>query len=59
MAAREAARTEARSNGGKPRRNPVPGPQVDAMNAGSKITRVREENRKKLGETNKQDATTD
>ena len=59
MAAREAARTEARSNGGKPRRNPVPGPQVDAMNAGSKITRLREENRKKLGETNKQDAATD
>ena len=59
MAAREAARTEARSNGGRPRRNPVPGPQVDAMNAGSKITRLREENRKKLGETNKQDATSD
>ncbi len=59
MAAREAARTDARSNGGKPRRNPVPGPQVDAMNAGSKITRVREENRKKLGETNRKDAATD
>ena len=29
------------------------------MNAGSKITRLREENRKKLGETNKQDAATD
>ncbi len=59
MAAREAARTEARSNGGKPRRNPVPGPQVDAMNVGSKITRVREENRKKLGETNRADASSD
>jgi len=42
-----------------PRRNPVPGPKVDAMNAGSQITRLREENRKKLGETNQQDATSD
>ena len=55
MAAREAARSES-SGSGKPRRNPMPGPQVDSMNASSKITRTREENRKRLGETNKRDA---
>jgi putative ATPase len=56
MAAREAARADTRTNGGKPRRNPVPGPQVDAMNVGAKAVRVREENRKKLADTNRGDA---
>ena len=60
MAAREAARTRRPDRTAASRdATPCPGPQVDAMNAGSKITRVREENRKKLGETNRKDAATD
>jgi putative ATPase len=55
MAAREAAREEARARGRTPR-NPMPGPQVNGMGAASKITRVREESRKRLADTNRRDA---
>ncbi|MEW6223424.1 MAG: replication-associated recombination protein A [Chloroflexota bacterium] len=55
MAGREAARDAARTRGRTPR-NPVPGPQVDGMGASSKITRVREDSRKRLADTNRRDA---
>ena len=55
MAGREAAREAAQARGRTPR-NPVPGPQVDGMGASSKITRVREESRKRLADTNRRDA---
>ena len=55
MGSREAARTEARERGRTPK-SPFPGPEVDSMGASGKITRVREENRKKLADTQKDDA---
>ena len=55
MAGREEARARAREAGRTPR-NPFPGPTVDGMGVGGKITRAREENRKKLAETEKRDA---
>jgi putative ATPase len=57
MAYREGEREEARAKGRTPR-NPVPGPTGDGggMAAASKITRLREENRKKLADTEKRDA---
>ena len=44
---------------GAPPRNPVPGPQVDGMGAAGKITRIREDSRKKLADTQKGDAGAD
>jgi putative ATPase len=55
MAAREAAREEARARGRTPR-DPVPGPQVNGMGAASRITRVREDSRRRLADTNRRDA---
>ncbi len=55
MGSREAARAEARERGRTPK-SPFPGPDVDSMGASGKITRVREENRKKLADTQKDDA---
>jgi putative ATPase len=55
MAWREQGRDEARERGRTPR-NPVPGPQVDGMGAAGRITRLREESRRKLADTQKDDA---
>jgi putative ATPase len=55
MARRESGREEAKARGRAPR-NPVPGPAVDGMGAAGKITRIREESRKKLADTQKGDA---
>ncbi len=55
MAAREAAREEARARGRTPR-DPVPGPQVDGMGAGSKLIRQREESRRRLADAERKDA---
>ncbi|MFN8630239.1 MAG: replication-associated recombination protein A [Chloroflexota bacterium] len=57
MAWREGQRDEARAAGRTPR-NPVPGPTGEGagMGAASKMTRTREENRRKLAETEKRDA---
>ena len=55
MAVREDARARAQEAGRTPK-NAFPGPNVDSMGAGSKMTRIREENRKKLAETEKRDA---
>jgi putative ATPase len=55
MAGREEARAKARAAGRTPK-NPFPGPTVDGMGVGGKITRVREESRKKLADTEKRDA---
>src|SRR5207244_5523389 len=55
MAARFEARQSARSSGG-PRRQAVPGPEVDGMKSAGKIMRTREENRAKLARTEKRDA---
>jgi putative ATPase len=54
MARREAARTAARETGRTPR-NPFPSPEVP-RGAGDKVLRKREENRRKLAETEKRDA---
>jgi putative ATPase len=54
MARRAAARTAAREAGRTPS-NPFPSPEV-ARGGGDKILRKREENRKKLAETEKRDA---
>jgi putative ATPase len=54
MARRADARTAARASGKTPR-NPIPGPDV-ARGAGGQILKKREENRKKLAETEKRDA---
>ena len=56
MARRAAARTAAREAGKTPR-NPFPSPEVP-RGGGDKILRKREENRKKLAETQKRDAGT-
>ena len=53
MAGREEARASRRP--GRTPSQPQPGPDVDGMRRGGK-TRVREENRKKLAETEKRDA---
>ena len=55
MAWREAEREAARAAGRTPR-NPVPGPVGDGMGASGKITRAREESRRKLADTQKGDA---
>jgi hypothetical protein len=54
LARRAAARDAAREAGRTPR-DPNPKPEV-ARGAGSKVLRQREENRKKLAETEKRDA---
>jgi putative ATPase len=55
MAWREGEREAARERGRTPR-DPVPGPQGDGMGASGKITRMREESRRKLADTQKDDA---
>lgn len=55
MAAREAARAQARERGRTPRQ-PVAGPAVDGMGTAGRIIRTREENRRRLAETEKRDA---
>jgi hypothetical protein len=55
MAARQAARAEATAHGRTPR-NPFPAPAADPMGAAGKITRVREENRRRLAATEMVDA---
>jgi putative ATPase len=55
MEFRAAEREAARASGHTPK-NPVPGPQVDGMNVSGKITRTREESRKKVADTEKSDA---
>ena len=55
MAWREGERDAARAAGRTPR-NPVPGPQGDGMGASGKITRAREESRRKLADEQKGDA---
>jgi hypothetical protein len=54
MARRAVARTAARETGRTPK-NQIPGPDVP-RNAGGGILKKREENRKKLAETEKRDA---
>jgi putative ATPase len=56
MAAREAAREEARSSGG-PRKRADAGPSTRGMRTGDAMMRTRETNRKALAETEKRDAT--
>jgi putative ATPase len=57
MAWREGQRDEARAAGRTPR-NPIPGPTGEGagMGAAGKMTRTREENRRKLADTEKRDA---
>jgi putative ATPase len=55
MAWRRGEREAARSVGRTPR-DPVPGPAGDGMGASGKITRAREENRRRLADTQKDDA---
>jgi hypothetical protein len=55
MAFREAERDAARAAGRTPT-DPVPGPEVDGMNASGKIFRKREESRRKVADTEKRDA---
>jgi putative ATPase len=55
MAWREGERGAARESGRTPR-NPVPGPAGDGMGTAGKITRAREESRRKLADTEKRDA---
>ena len=54
MAARAEARTTAKA-AGKTRRSTIPGPDT-APHAGNDLMKTRETNRKKLAETEKQDA---
>ena len=59
IAARMAARTEARKETrrrGRPQREAIPGPTVDGMKVAGSIMKTREENRRKLAETEKRDA---
>ena len=58
MDGREAARAEAKERGRTPKM-PFQGPDVDAMGSAGKITRVREESRKKLADTQRDDAATE
>jgi putative ATPase len=55
MAFRESERANARARGRTPR-NPVPGPEGGGMGAAAKITRLREESRRRVAETEKRDA---
>jgi hypothetical protein len=55
MEFRAAEREAARTAGHTPK-NPVPAPQVDGMGVSGKITRTREESRKKVADTEKRDA---
>ncbi len=55
MAWRAGEREAARVAGRTPR-NPVPGPRGDGMGASGKITRAREEGRRRLADTQKSDA---
>ena len=55
MVARLEAREAARTKGG-PRRSRQPKPEVDGKRAGSNILSTREENRRRLAETQKRDA---
>ena len=55
MAFREDERDAARAAGRTPK-DPTPGPQIDGMNVGGKITKTREESRRKVAETEKRDA---
>ena len=55
MAFRAAEREEARERG-RTARNPIPGPPGDGMGASGKLTRLREENRRKLADTERKDA---
>jgi hypothetical protein len=59
IATRMAGRTDAREAArqrGRPEREAIPGPKADAMKAGGSIMKTREENRRKLAETEKRDA---
>jgi putative ATPase len=59
IAARMTARAEAREETrrrGRPEREAIPAPTVDGMKAAGSIMRTREENRRKLAETEKRDA---
>jgi putative ATPase len=55
MAGREETRADARARGKAPR-NPVPGPEVNGIGTSDKVIRSREEQRKRLAETEKKDA---
>jgi putative ATPase len=55
MVARLEAREAARAAGG-PRRSRLPAPDVDPMRVAGSITRTREENRRRLAETEERDA---
>lgn len=55
MAARAGAREETRRRG-RPQREAIPGPTVDGMKVAGSIMKTREENRRKLAETEKRDA---
>ena len=55
ISAREEARAASRKAGRTPRQ-PKPGPDADGMKAGGNILRTREENRRRLAETEKRDA---
>jgi len=55
MAFRQDERAAARAAGRTPK-DPVPGPQVDGMNASGRIFRTREESRRKVADTEKRDA---
>jgi putative ATPase len=59
IAARMAARVEAREETrrrGRPEREAIPAPKGDGMKAAGSIMRTREENRRRLAETEKRDA---
>jgi len=59
IAARMATRVEAREETrrrGRPEREAIPAPKVDGMKAAGAIMRTREENRRKLADTEKRDA---
>jgi putative ATPase len=55
MSAREAAREASRATG-RATPNPVPGPRVDGMGAAGRITRVRDESRRRMADTERRDA---
>jgi putative ATPase len=59
IAARMTGRSDERDTArrrGRPERETIPGPSADAMKAGGSIMKTREENRRKLAETEKRDA---
>jgi putative ATPase len=55
MAARAESRAEAAARG-RTARNPIAGPEVDAMGSSGKITRKREEQRKRIADEQRKDA---